>query len=391
MTASATPKPLLLYLVTEDWAFWHHRRAMAHAARGSGFEVAVACRVGAHGPRIEAEGFAVHPLGLARGSVNPLTEMASIAEITALYRRLKPALVHHVALKPALYGAIAARIAGVPAINALAGLGFVFISDRPLARMARPLLQLAFRGLLTSRRSRLLLQNRDDVELFTARNIAPPDRIALIRGSGVDIDRYAQTPPPRTGPVTLAYVGRMIGDKGVDQLVEAMRLANANGAAVRLLLVGKPDPQNPTSIPRTKLEAWDRRPDIEWRGEVEDVRQIWREAHIAILATRREGLPMSLMEAAAMGRPLIATDVPGCREVAIKGENAELVPFGDVDALAAAICRLAADPDLRARYGAASRRIVVSDLSSQSVGAAVVALYKELLGCNPDRRHRPAP
>jgi len=372
-------KPLLLYLVTEDWAFWHHRRVMAHAARAAGFEVAVAARIGAHRARLEAEGFTVHPLRLARGSMNPLAELSSLFQIIALYRKLKPALVHHVALKPVLYGAIAARIAGVPAVNALAGLGFVFISDRLLARMARPVFKLAFRYLLTSVKSRLLLQNQDDVDLFVGSKIAPADRITLIRGSGIDIEKFTPAPPPESGPVTYAYVGRMIGDKGVGHLVEAMAQANAKGAGARLLLVGKPDPENPTNISETTLKAWAGRPDIEWRGEVEDVRDIWREAHVAVLATRREGLPMGLMEAAAMGRPIIATDVPGCREVAIEGQNALLVPFGSPEAFAVAILRLARDPGLRASYGAASRRIVTSDLSSQSVGAAVVALYKGLL------------
>jgi len=376
-------KPLLLYLVTEDWAFWHHRRVMARAAIKAGFEVAVAARVGEHRARLEDEGFSVHPLRLARGSMNPAKELSSLFQIIALYRKLKPALVHHVALKPVLYGAIAARLTGVPAVNAMAGLGFVFISDRPLARVARPALQLAFRALLTSENSRLLLQNRDDVDLFAGNKIAPPDRISLVRGSGIDIEYFAAAPPPKSAPVTLAYVGRMIGDKGVDHLVRAVELANAKGAGVKLLLVGKPDPDNPTNISESALKAWDKRPDVEWRGEIEDVREIWREAHIAVLATRREGLPMSLMEAASMGRPIIATDVPGCREVAIEGKNAVLVPYGDPETFAEAILRLARDPDLRAAYGAASRRIVTSDLSSQSVGAAVVALYKSLLGAYP--------
>ncbi len=373
-------RPSLLYLVTEDWYFWSHRLPMARAAQRAGFRVAVATRVTEHGERIRAEGFALHPLRWRRGSNGPGASLAAIAEIARLYRRERPDLVHHVALKPAVLGSIAALVAGVPAVvNAVTGFGFVAASPSLHARLLRRPMSAVLAKLIERRNSRVIVQNEDDRTLLLTLNPAAAARIAIIRGSGIDLGRFAVTPEPPAPPVVAGFAGRLLVDKGIPTLVEAQQRLQRRGIDLRLAIAGTPDPDNPSSVDAASLALWRDLPGISWLGQVEDIRALWRQAHIAVLPSRREGLPKSLLEAAAMARPLIATDVPGCREIARAGVNALLVPPDDAEALAAALERLAGDAALRQRFGAASRALVETDLAAEAVGAATVALYRELL------------
>ena len=369
--------PRLLYLVTEDWYFVSHRLPMARAARQAGFEVHVAARVAEHGPAIAAEGFILHPLDWERGSADPVTFLRSVRTVRALYRAVRPDLVHHVALQPSITGSLAALGLPLAVINAVAGMGFAFTATGLRARVARAIMTALMRRLFSRPTSTVLVQNPDDQAALAALGIAP-DRIVRIPGSGVDVDRLTPLPEPG-GPPTAAYVGRLLVDKGVAALMDAHARLAARGQPLHLLLAGEPDPANPASISPALLEQWRRRPGVAFLGHVPDIRSVWAMAHIAVLPSRREGLPLSLLEAAACGRPLIATDVPGCREIARAGVNAILVPVDDPDALAAAMHQLAGDPELRARYGAASRRLAEAEFSSAHIGRAIVALYRRVL------------
>jgi glycosyltransferase involved in cell wall biosynthesis len=377
MTAA---RPKLIYLVTEDWYFWSHRLPMARAAQCAGFDVAVATRVAEHGERIRAEGFALHPLRWRRREIGPWASLRAVGEIYRLYSRERPLLVHHVALKPAVLGSVAALLAGIPAVvNAVTGVGFVASSPSLRARLLRRPMDFALARLLERPNSRVIVQNEDDRTLLLALRAGADERIVVIRGSGVDTAHFQATPEPLAPPVVAGYAGRMLADKGVAVLVEAQQSLRRRGSDLRLLLAGTPDPENPSSIDPATLAAWQARPGVTWLGAVDDIRTLWSAAHIAVLASRREGLPKSLLEAAAMGRPLIATDVPGCREIARDGVNALLVPPDDPGALAAALERLADDAELRRRFGAASRALVESELAADAVGAATVACYRSLL------------
>jgi len=206
-----------------------------------------------------------------------------------------------------------------------------------------------------------------------------PDHIVLIAGSGVDADRFRPIPEP-AGEVTVAFAGRMLDNKGLRALIAAHQLVQRSDNPCELLLAGSPDPANPTSIPQAEIAAWGREPGVTWLGQVADIATVWRRAHIAVLPSRGgEGLPKSLLEAAACGRPLIATDVPGCREIVINDKTGLLVPVDDPQALAAAILRLARSSPLRIRFGVAARRLVDERFSPDLVGKATVALYQRLL------------
>ncbi len=380
----ATPdKPVLLYLVTEDWYFCSHRLPVARAARAAGWDVVVATRVTSHGEDIRAEGFRLIPIGLRRRSLAPWREIAAIAELARLYRRERPGLVHHVGMKPVLYGSFAAAITGVPAVvNALAGLGYVFASTRLKARLVRPWVKLAFRWLLDRPNSRVILQNSDDVAAMTEATL-PAARVALIRGSGVDIEAFAATVEPDGVPVAV-MVSRMLWDKGVGELVQAARRLRERGVDLKVVLVGPPDPDNPASIPERQLREWDSAGDVAWWGERSDIARIWADSHIAVLPSYYgEGVPKALLEAAACGRPMLATDMPGCREIVVDGVTGILVPPRDVTALAEGLEALARDKARRRRLGAAARELAEREFSETLVVEQTLALYRALCAGGP--------
>ncbi|HEU5274871.1 MAG TPA: glycosyltransferase family 4 protein [Xanthobacteraceae bacterium] len=376
--ARAKPRPpRLLYVVTEDWFFLSHRLPMARAARAAGFEVHVATNVADGAAAIAREGFILHPVRFARGRLSPFATLATIRALRRLHRTLAPDLVHHVALQATILGSLAAVGAPAARVNAITGLGHAFISQSRKARLMRGIIGRSLRQLIDRPRSVALVQNPDDRQLLLGLGIAP-ERIVLIPGSGVDVARLKPLPDP-AGPLTLGFVGRLLDDKGIRVLIAAHRLLRARGLPVILLIAGTPDPANPASVSRAEAEAWSREPGISWLGHVDDIATVWARAHIAVLPSRREGLPKSLLEAAACGRPMIATDVPGCREVAIPNETGLLVPPDDAAALAQAIERLAQAPDLRARFGAAARRLAETRFSADAIGRAVTELYLQLV------------
>jgi glycosyltransferase involved in cell wall biosynthesis len=371
-------KPVLVYLVTEDWYFLSHRLPMALAARDAGYEVHVATHLNGQGAAIERHGFALHPLDWRRGSLDPRDLARIVRQIRALYRTLAPDLVHHVGLQPAIIGSLSAL--GLPPVrlNALAGMGYGFTSRTLNALLLRPALSLLMRLLFSGEKATVLVQNPNDRDAMAEFGVSP-DRVFLIPGSGVDTDMLQQMPEPQ-GEVTAAFVGRLLDDKGVRTLIAAHERLAGQGRGVKLLIAGDRDEANPASIPQDEMQCWAQIPDIEMLGHVADIRDVWRRAHIAVLPSRREGLPKSLLDAAACGRAMVATDVPGCREIARAGLNAILVPPDDAAALANAIAQLAADPQLRQDFGAAGRRLVETEFSSAQIGAQTVSLYNRLLG-----------
>ncbi len=369
--------PRLLYLVSEDWYFLSHRLPMARAARDAGYDVHVATRVVNGGSAIRAEGFALHPLNWRRGSTNPINFISAIAEVRRTYRDIAPDLVHQVAFWPSIVGSLAALGLGMKRLSALAGMGFAFTSNAPKALLLRTVLQPFLRLLLSGPRAAILVQNPDDRAAMVKFGIDPV-RVFLIPGSGVDTERLRPLPEP-SGPITMAYVGRLLDDKGLHALVAAQGALIARGETINLLIAGDADPANPASIPAAEIEAWRKRPSIRVLGHVPDIASVWAQTHIAVLPSRREGLPLSLLEAAACGRPIVATDVPGCREIAREGVNALLVPADDAQALANAVQRLAHDPAMRVKFGAAGRALAERDFCSKKVGAATVKLYGALV------------
>jgi len=370
----------LLFLVTEDWYFLAHRLNLARAARDAGYDVVVATRVGSRGGEIAAEGFRLEPLAWQRGSINPLRLISDVASIIRLYRRLRPDIVHHISLKPIILGTAAAWLCpDLAVLNALTGRGYVFASRSLRARALAPLVSLLLRALLRRRNTVVLLENEDDRRFLVESVGVAAAQTAVNPGSGVDVERFAMLPPPPGEPVTIGCAARMLRLKGIDDLVAASRILRSRHVAHRLVLAGASDPENPDAIPEQELRDWVRRDGVEWLGQVDDVREVWRQCHIGALASLGgEGVPLSLAEAAACGRPLVATDVPGSRDIARAGVNALLAPPGSPSLLADALERLIRDGKLREQFAAESRRMAETVFSLQHVLAATLALYDKL-------------
>lgn len=368
----------ILYLVTEDWYFWSHRLPFARAARDLGAEVLVACRFTDHRDRIAAEGFTPLDIPFDRSGLNPVRDFKTLRAITDLYRRERPDLVHHVAMKPVLYGGIAGYRTNIPNIvNAMAGLGFLFIAKGLKITLLRPMIERVFKFLNNRSNTTLILQNEDDAALFEDRIGVRRDRIAVIRGSGVDAERFRPTPFPPGKPVAVC-VSRMLWDKGIGELVEAARILKQRGTALTIRLVGPTD-ANPASIPPDVLTAWQKEGIVEVEGPSGDIPDVYAKAHIAVLPSYREGLPKSLLEGAACGRPVVATDVPGCREICRDGETGIRVPLKSVEPLADALQALAEDRDRLRDLGAGARRAVEEDFAEPIVVDQTMALYAEKL------------
>lgn len=368
-------KQKLLYVVTEDKAFLSHRLPMARAARDAGFDVHVATSVGSHADAIRAEGFTVHPIPLRRGGLSPLGAISTIRALRKIKRELSPAIVHHVGMQICVLGGVSSLGMTTPQINAMTGLGYAFTSTTPRALVLRIVIAIALRFLLNRDHAVFLVQNPDDRAALETIGI-DPHRLARIPGSGVDTDRLIPLPEP-DGPLTVGFAGRLLTSKGIRALVAAHRLLRTRGMDIQLRIAGDPDPANPDSVALDEARQWNNEPGITWLGHVADITTLWRDCHIAALPSHREGLPKSLLEAAACGRPLVATDAPGCREIAIPRQTGLLVPIENPQALADAIGELASSRELRAQYGAGARQLVVETMSAQAIGAATVDLYRE--------------
>jgi glycosyltransferase involved in cell wall biosynthesis len=375
---AAGAAPRLLYVTAEDWAFLSHRLPMARAARDAGFDVHVATRVQNGAAAIEAEGFTLHPIPFARGSLSLFATLTTLAALRRVNSKVTPDVTHHVALQSSVLGMIATLGRRAACVNAFIGLGYAFTSASAKARALRLAIGMVLRRLVDRDGSIALVQNGDDMAALISLGI-PRSRIALISGSGVDVNRFTPLPEPPP-PLTFGFVGRLLGDKGVHTLVAAFRLLRARGSDARLLIAGTPDPANPASVTEAEAESWNKEPGITWLGHVDDIAGLWARAHVAVLPSRREGLPLSLMEAAACGRAMIASDVPGCREVVIQDRTGLLFPVDDAEALAAAMEQLAGGPDLRGRYAVAARKLAVEKLASDVIGRQTVQLYRSLLG-----------
>jgi glycosyltransferase involved in cell wall biosynthesis len=366
----------LLYVANEDYAFLLTRLPMARAARDAGFEVHVATNVNNGRAAIEAEGFVLHPIPFKRGGLSPLAAIPAMLAIRKLETAIDPTIVHHSGLQCCVFGSLAALDRDFPTVNAITGLGYIFTSPSLMSRLLKQGMAWLLPRLLNRQHSTILVQNPDDRDALLGLG-ASPARLTLIPGSGVDADRLKPLPEP-DGPITIGFAGRLLADKGIRALVAAHDLLRAQGHNFNLIIAGNPDPANPASVSRDEVEAWTRRPGITWLGHIDDITTLWRAAHIATLPTQREGLPGALMEAAACGRPLVATDAPGCREICIAGQTGLLVPIEDPPALANAILTLAQSPELRARFGAAARKLVEDKLSARIIGRSIVELYNTL-------------
>lgn len=370
----------LLLSSNTDWYLYNFRLALAKYLRQEGIEVSLLSPPGKFVPLLEESGFRWIPWELGRKTLAPWRELASLWQVYAIYRREKPDLVHHHTVKPVLYGTLAARMAGVPGVvNSITGRGYIFLGEDQRARLLKRLVVPFYRLAFNSNRCGVIFENQNDQQYFVDNHLIPQERTWLIEGVGVDPERFSPQPEPTGVPVVL-LAARMLWDKGVGVLVEAARQLKSE-MPVRVALAGEPDPGNPATVSRQTLENWHSEGVIEWWGWQPDMPKIYNQSHIVALPTMYgEGVPTTLLEGAACGRPLVASDIPGCRQVVQDGHNGFLVPPNDPIALAQALKRLISDPALRGRMGNASRQLVLEKFTHARVNAATLSVYRHILG-----------
>jgi glycosyltransferase involved in cell wall biosynthesis len=368
----------VLFVVNEGSFFLSHRLALAEEARRVGMQVMVVCGAGTGEDDVRAAQIEARTVPLSRSGFNPLEEFRSVRALYRVYREERPDLVHHVTIKPVLYGTTAARWSGVPAVvNAVPGMGFVFTRRGPWAAIRRAFVNLLYRLAMTHPNMRVIFQNSEDMQGFIGSAIVDRAHTMLIRGSGVDLSKFQHKPEPE-GAVTFLLVGRMLRHKGVAEFVAAAQQIKIKYPDWRFRLAGDVDPGNPASLTHDEMVAWDRAGDVEWLGHRDDVATLMSEAHVVCLPSYREGLPKTLLEAAASGRPMIASDIAGCREVVRSGVNGLIVPARTVGPLRDAMLQLGQDGELRQRFGRAARQKAEAVFSVEDVVKHTFRVYQQL-------------
>ncbi len=373
-------KQKLLFLVTEDWYFVSHRLSLACAAKEAGYDVVIVTQVTDHGDVITNSGLKLEPLKFSRSHGKPWQDLMTVISIFRIYKKHKPDFVHHVAIKPVIYGSVAALFARVPVvINALTGLGFVFSSAQIKAKFLRSLIKPLLKILLSRRNTWLIIQNPDDQRTLKEAGIITGKQVAMIRGSGVDSTKFRPFDHSSADIPVVLLASRMLWDKGVGEFVEAARLIKSSGRDVRFVLVGDSDPENPACISQQELSEWQASGIVEWWGRRDNMSEILANSTLVCLPSYREGLPKVLIEAAACGKAIVATDAPGCREIVQHGVNGFLVPVKDASALAEAIEKLLRDDSLREKMGKKGRDIVEQEFTIEKVTSETLTLYQRAL------------
>lgn len=370
----------ILFNVNVAWFFISHRLEIARAAREQGFEVHVSGDMVSpeEGGCLEREGIQFHRIPVTRGRLNPFHDLLYLARLRAITKSVGPDIVHNVTIKPVIYGTVAARGEGVPAVvNAVSGLGYVFTGERSRRYLAR-LVKMAYRVALNRSDVRVIFQNADDMEAFVEARIIDRGQAELIRGSGVDINEFEYSPEVGGRPMVL-FPARMLRDKGVVEFARAAATLRSQGIDAEFVLAGMTDRDNPASLSEADMACLVRETGVKWLGHVRDMPELYRKAHIVCLPSYREGMPKSLIEACAAGRAIVATDVPGCREVVCNGENGLLVPPRNPDALANALGVLITDPALRKKMGAVGRRRAEAEFDVRGVVRATLDVYQRML------------
>ena len=364
----------IILFANTDWFLYNFRLSLIKQLAKEGHQLLLVSAGGDYAQKMASEGFRHHAVRLSQRGINPFTELRSILELIKLYQSEKPDLVHHFTIKPVLYGSFAAKIADLPKIiNSITGLGYVFISNELKAKVIRFFVKLFYRP--TLKRTTVIFENQDDRSLFIDLGLVSADQTTYIPGSGVDTQVFTPCEEPSL-PVTVLLPARLLYSKGISEFVGAARILKDKGVQARFILAGDIYPGNPHYIPESVVDGWVREGTIEWLGWQSDMAKAFRTAHIICLPSYREGLPKALVEAAACGKPIVTTDVPGCREIVQDGENGLIVRSRNTEDLADALEKLISNPAMRKVLGEKGRQLVENGFSIYHVNNATLQLYK---------------
>ena len=368
----------ILFVGNSGPVFLTHRLPLVMATLKAGHDVHVALPPSPVSSRIESYDFEFHEIPLSRSGMNPLAELRTLSALYFLYRKICPDIIHHVTIKPVLYGSLAAHLAKIPSVvNTISGLGYVFVTKSFKANLLFVLVKYLFRISFLHPNKRVIFQNSENLSDFHSYGLIDNANAVIIKGSGVDIDVFRPSPELDSIPIVMV-ASRMLLDKGICEFVEAAREIKSEGGTARFVLVGDVDPDNPMTITVSQIKSWVDEGIVEWWGKKENMPEVFSQVHIVSLPSYAEGLPKVLIEASACGRPIVTTDVSGCRDTIVDGKNGILVPAQDSKALANAFRKLISDPQLRQRMGKAGRETAVNEFSIEIVIQKTFSVYQDL-------------
>jgi len=369
----------ILFIIVEDRYFLSHRLHLAQYAIKKGYQVGLLCKISKHKEFLENEGIQVFDWSLVRGSFNLFFEIKAIYEILITLLKFAPDVLHAVALKPVIYASFASKLVFLKSrVFALGGLGFIFSSDKILAKLLRPLIVLVLKFTFSGNKSRLIIQNIDDKRTLINLKVIRDEKIDLIKGAGVDMKIFSFIKEPSQIPEVI-LPARLLWDKGVGEFVLAADILKKRGINAKFTLLGETDPHNPECIPDDQIEDWKKEGAVDVAGFQDDMAKCIQDCAVVCLPSYREGLPKSLLEAASCGRPIVTTDVPGCGEIVQDGVNGYLVPSKDPDLLAEALSRLLTDRKLREVMGLKGREFVERGFSAEIVAIKTEKIWNSLL------------
>jgi glycosyltransferase involved in cell wall biosynthesis len=371
--------PKLHFVVNEDWAFISHFFERAVAAQSAGYNVGISAHLGEKRNVLEEAGFSLYPHHISRSGTNPLVEIRNLYAMVKVFRASKPDIIHLIALKPIVIGAIAARIYGkAHVVCAPIGMGYLFSSNDRKARFLQPVVRFVLRRILNLRNTQVIIENNEDCASLISGNYVKTSNIQVIKGAGVDLSLYKAAPENLDTQVVTMFA-RVLRDKGVLDFVEATKIVHHEFPNAVFQLVGDCDPGNPTSFSESEVRSWESAGSIKWLGYRTDVPDLLVASNIVCLPSYREGLPKTLIEACAAQRAIVATDVTGCREVVSHGSNGLLVPARNPQKLAEAISQLLGDPVQRTSFAKNGIARAETEFASSIVIEQTLAVYKKVL------------
>lgn len=370
----------LLIVTNVDWFLISHRLVLARAAVKAGWQVYVACEDTGRGNEIAVDGITFVNFPLSRSGTNPIDEYRLYKRFLKLYRTINPDVVHHITIKPVVYGSLAAQRVGLKGIvNAISGLGYMFVSGK-VGVFQKIILFLMRKG---ARKSKVafIFQNFEDRDVLAKYKVSEKARsLNLIKGSGIDLEKFSYAETSYTGKIKILFASRMLWDKGVQELREATDLLKERyNEKIQFVLIGRADDENRASVPVEYLNNWSDGRYVIWKGHVDDVLEEYKSSQIVVLPSYREGLPKNLIEACAVGRPIITTEAIGCKDCVDQGVNGLKVPVGDSLALANAIEELIGDADRMERMGRASRHKAELEFDIKDVIRKHLNIYNEFV------------
>lgn len=368
----------VLFVITEDWAVISHRLHLIDAAIKAGYKVGLATRISKHRKILQDRDIELFYWNIKRGSLNPFKEILTIFSLVKILWLFKPSIIHAVAQKPVIYSGLAKILyKRVSFVAALGGLGYIFTSKKFKALLLRPVIRIFLKLVLNGNKSRLILQNKDNINTIKKMKIIDDNLIRLVRGAGVETEKFLPSKIPSGKPIII-LPGRMLWDKGVGEFVRVSSRIKAQKIKARFVLVGDVDSDNPESVSQHQIDKWVASGILEQWARCNNMEEVYKKCLVVCFPSYNEGLPKVLLEAGSSSRPVIAYDVPGCREIIINDVNGLLIELRNEKALESALVKLIKNRKLCEKMGKKGLEIVNKQFSSVIINNQTFNIWREV-------------